>query len=78
MCDAPIAVPGCYSDEVDDTEVLFFAEVTWRTESLHANIERSISLYIDNNYDCSDKLSYGDNLRFPLFDQYLWEWLEQK
>ena len=78
LCEEPIAVPGRYSDEVDDTEVLFFAEVTWGTESLHANIERSISLYIDNNYDCSDKLSYGDNLRFPLFDQYLWEWLEQK
>ena len=78
LCEEPIAVPGRYSDEVDDTEVLFFAEVTWDTESLHANIERSISLYIDNNYDCSDKLSYGDNLRFPLFDQYLWEWLEQK
>lgn len=78
LCEEPIAVHGRYSDEVDDTEVLFFAEVTWGTESLHANIERSISLYIDNNYDCSDKLSYGDNLRFPLFDQYLWEWLEQK
>lgn len=78
LCEEPIAVPGRYSDEVDDTEVLFFAEVTWGTESLHTNIDRSISLYIDNNYDCSDKLSYGDNLRFPLFDQYLWEWLEQK
>lgn len=78
LCEELIAVPGRYSDEVDDTEVLFFAEVTWNADSLQASIERSILLYIDNNYECPDKLSYGDNLRFPLFDQYLWEWLEQK
>lgn len=78
LCEEPMPVPGRYSDEVDDTEVLFFAEVTWGSDNLHASIERSISLYIDNNYDCADKLSYGENLRFPLFDQYLWEWLDQK
>ena len=78
LCEEPMPVPGRYSDEVDDTEVLFFAEVTWGNDNLHASIERSISLYIDNNYDCADKLSYGENLRFPLFDQYLWEWLDQK
>lgn len=78
LCEEPIAVPGCYSDEVDDTEVLFFAELTWNTENLHASIVRAISLYIDNNYDFADKLSYGEDLRFPLFDQYLWEWLDQK
>lgn len=78
LCEEPIPVPGDFSDEVDDTKVLFFAEVTWNTVNLNTNIVRAISLYIDNNYDCADKLLYGVNLRFPLFDQYLWEWLKQK
>ena len=36
LCEEPMPVPGRYSDEVDDTEVLFFAEVTWGNDNLHA------------------------------------------
>ena len=53
LCEEPMPVPGRYSDEVDDTEVLFFAEVTWGNDNLHASIERSISLYIDKWEICN-------------------------
>ena len=78
LCEESMVVPRIYEDDVDDTKVLFFAEIAWNIENIQADIVRAITLYIDNNYDCVDKLSYGDNLRFPLFDQYLWKWLVQK
>lgn len=45
---------------------------------IHANIVKSIWLYIENNYDCDQKLLRDVPFRFPLFDQYLYHWLEQK
>ena len=78
LCEESMVVPRIYEDDVDDTKVLFFAEIAWNIENIQADIVRAITLYIDNNYDCVDKLSYGDNLRFPLFDQSLWKLLVQK
>lgn len=78
LCEEFKAVPGRYADEIDDTEVLFFAEVVWDIENIYAEIVRSITLYIDNNYEYPERLIYGDNLRFPLFDYYLWKWLSIK
>lgn len=78
LCEEPTAVPQRYSDEVDDTEILFFAELAWNSQNNNAHITKSITLYIDNNYDVPQKLSYSENFCFPLFDQYLWKWLKQK
>lgn len=78
LCETSTAVPARYNDEIEDTKVLFFAELIWDNQNLHAKIEREISLYLDNNYDYPAKLFCGDNLRFPLFDQYLSCLPEQK
>ena len=42
-----------------------------------------MKLYIDCNYETdsgnfSQTILYSEGLRFPLFDQYLYHWLEQK
>lgn len=78
LCEESKNVPQRYCDEVPDTKILFFAEVAWKNGKIQADIVKSIRLYIDNNYDCNQKLMRDDPLRFPLFDMYLYHWLVQK
>lgn len=83
LCEEEQRVPARYSDEIDDGEVLFWAELTWDQNSKEVTIKKSMKLYIDYNYETDSgnnmqTISYSEGLRFPLFDQYLYHWLEQK
>ena len=78
LCETEQEVPVRYVDEVPDTEVIFFAGVSWNNDCQQVEITDSIKLYIDNNYNVPNKLLYSGDLRFPLFDQYLYHWLKQK
>lgn len=83
LCEERRRVPARYSDEVDDVEILFWAELEWNQESTEVIIKKSMKLYIDYNYETDDgdyghTILYSKGLRFPLFDCYLYHWLEQK
>lgn len=83
LCEEGQSVPARYRDEVDDEEVLFWAELTWNQDSTEVTIKKSMKLYIDCNYETDSgnymqTILYSEGLRFPLFDQYLYHWLEQK
>ena len=83
LCEEGQRVPARYSDEVDDQEILFWAELAWEQDSTEATIKKSMKLYIDYNYETGSgddihTILYSEGLRFPLFDQYLYHWLEQK
>ncbi len=83
LCEETRRVLPRYMDELPDEEILFWAEFTWDPDSKESKITRKITLYIDHNYetDYGDNIEtvlYSDGLRFPLFDQYLYEWLVQK
>lgn len=83
LCEEGRRVPARYSDEVDDEEVLFWAELTWNKDSTEVTIKKAMKLYIDYNYETDagnhmQTILYSEGLCFPLFDQYLYHWLEQK
>lgn len=83
LCTEGQCVPARYSDEVDDEEILFWADLEWNQDSTEVAIKKSIKLYIDynrktNSGDFIQTILYSEGLRFPLFDQYLYYWLEQK
>ena len=78
LCKEIKDVPQRYSDELPDTKILFFAELTWTNRKIQADIVRSIRLYADNNYDYGQTLMCDTPLRFPLFDNYLYYCPEQK
>lgn len=83
LCEEEQCVPARRSIEDDDVKVLFWAELTWSQDSTEVMIKRSMKLYIDNNFDADsgdhmETILYSEGLRFPLFDQYLYHWLEQK
>lgn len=82
ICEYKSKVPARYKDVLDDEEILFYAEFTWNEQNKTAELGKSIRLYID--YECGDSesgmqtLLKDADLRFPLFDNYLREWLRQK
>lgn len=82
LCEYQTRISARYSDEVDDTEILFYAEFTWSKQNQLAVISRGIRLIID--YEHSDSangiqtLIEDSGLRFPLFNYYLYHWLKQK
>ena len=83
LCEEEQRVPARYSDEVDDREILFWAELAWDQSSTEVTIKKSMKLYIDYNYETDSgnyrhTILYSEGLRFPLFDQYFYHWLEQK
>lgn len=83
LCEEELRIPRRYLDEVDDEEILFWAELEWDQHSTEVIIKKSMKLYIDCNYETdsgnfSQTILYSEGLRFPLFDQYLYHWLEQK
>ena len=83
LCEEGRRVPARYSDEVDDEEILFWAELEWDQDSTEVIIKKSMKLYIDYNYETDSgnyrhTILYSEGLRFPLFDCYLYHWLEQK
>lgn len=82
LCEEDQSVPPRYSDEVDDLEILFWAELTWDKNSTEVTIKKSIKLYIDYNYETDSgnfrqSTLYSKGLRFPL-EKYTYHWLEQK
>lgn len=83
LCEEGRRVPARYSDEVVDKEILFWAELEWNQDSTEVIIKKSMKLYIDYNYETNSgnyrhTILYSEGLRFPLFDCYLYHWLEQK
>lgn len=83
LCEETRRVLPRYMDELPDEEVLFWAEFTWDPISKESRITRKITLYIDHNYETDwgtdfETVLYSDGLRFPLFDQYLYDWLVQE
>lgn len=83
LCEEGRRVSARYSDEVDDEEILFWAELEWNQDSTEVIIKKSMKLYIDYNYETDSgnyrhTILYSEGLRFPLFDCYLYHWLEQK
>lgn len=83
LCEEERCVPARYSDEVEDEEILFWAELEWDRDSKEVIIKKSMKLYIDYNYETDSgnymqTILYSEGLRFPLFDWYLYHWLEQK
>lgn len=81
ICEYKEEVPSRYSDEINDEDILFYAELFWNEHDSIASITKRIHLYID--YETSDNVSGNQtllsdsDLRFPLFC-YLRHWLIQK
>lgn len=76
-----VEIPARYRDELNDEDILFYADLSWKSDNSVAEITKRIHLNID--YETSDisagrqTLLSDPGLRFPLFDYYLWNWLKQ-
>lgn len=82
ICKYATWITSHYMDEMDDRDILFYANLAWGKNDSVAKIEKRIHLNIDYEHsDSSDgnqTLLSDLGLKFPLFDFYLRHWLSQK